>query len=710
VYSTLVPDSTNDQANAIVVDSGGNAYIAGTGYNHFPTTVGAYIPGDEVGPGGAYVPPGPHAFATKLNASGSALLYSTLLSVSGGSFATGLAIDAAGCAHVTGYTYSPAFPTTPGAYDTSFSTSTNTPPGYSWGDAFVVKLNSSGSAPVYSTFLGRDGNDVANGIAVDAAGQAYVTGSTNSSDFPVTPGAPGSPFEFLDVFVVRLNDSGSSVTYSKLLGGSGDDVPYALALDAASNVFVDGSTVSPDFPTTADAVEAVADIPCDAFVTILNPNSPALLFSTLLAGEGSDFVNGLALDPGGNLYITGYTESPDFPTTPGAFDTSFDGINGLFGDAFVIKFTANLPQPRVIAINDVSVVETDAGFTIATFTVTASPTNGGPATVDYATADGTSQAGADYAATSGTLQFAAGEGTKTLTVLVNGDAAVEGNETVLINLTNPSNATLADAQGMAVIVNDDGPRISIVDAQRREDDAFGPLIYVQVWLSATSTMPVTVTWSTVSGSAQPGSDYVPVTDGTLTFRPGEYLQSIAVRIVGDRSLEPTESFTVNLSNPVGGVLAKSQATVTILDDDIALADLAITVSADRAIARVGESVTYTVKITNLGPQAERTFSADVMGWYIRSAWGSSPAGPVECVFDRFLGYRCRGTSLGAGQTATIYYQVVQADRPGCRNSCTFTAPFSVLAFPMRSAGGAPAVVDPNLTNNVATARITVVPR
>jgi hypothetical protein len=139
----------------------------------------------------------------------------------------------------------------------------------------------------------------------------------------------------------------------------------------------------------------------------------------------------------------------------------------------VVTFTADIPKPRSISINDISIVETDAGFTTATFTVTASPAGGEAPMVDYTTANGTSQAGSDHTAASGTLQFATGEGTKTVTVLVKKDGIIEGNETVLINLTNPSHATLTDAQGVAVIVNDDGPRISIQDVQPREDEPFG---------------------------------------------------------------------------------------------------------------------------------------------------------------------------------------------------------------------------------------------
>ncbi|HEV8306236.1 MAG TPA: SBBP repeat-containing protein, partial [Methylomirabilota bacterium] len=192
---------------------------------------------------------------------------------------------------------------------------------------------------IYSTFLGGSGADEGFGIAVDAAGSAYVTGWTASASFPTTAGALDTTFNggSADAFVTKLNSTGSALVYSTYLGGSGEDKSQAIAVDAAGNAYVTGWTDSSDFPTTAGAFQTALGGGRDAFVAKLNPSGSGLVYSTYLGGSGNesnvDFSPGIALDAAGNAYVTGGTSSSNFPTTAGAFQTS---LGGSF-DAFVTK-------------------------------------------------------------------------------------------------------------------------------------------------------------------------------------------------------------------------------------------------------------------------------------------------------------------------------------------------------------------------------------
>jgi hypothetical protein len=258
------------------------------------------------------------------------LVYSTYLGSSASDAGTGIAVDADGNAYLTGSTPTSDFPTTPGAFQTTNADSS---------DAFVTKLNPTGSALVYSTYLGGNGDEAANGIAVDAAGNAYVTGVTvkvtgpTGNTFPTTPGGfqQGSS-SGVNAFVTKLDPTGSALVYSSFLGG-GADSGSGIAVDASGNAYVTGRTESTIFPTTPGAFQTTSAGLADAFVTKVDPTGSALVYSTYLGGNGVEQGLGIAVDAAGNAYVTGQTESSNFPTTPGAFQTTFGGI----GDAFVTK-------------------------------------------------------------------------------------------------------------------------------------------------------------------------------------------------------------------------------------------------------------------------------------------------------------------------------------------------------------------------------------
>jgi hypothetical protein len=250
----------------------------------------------------------------------STLAYSTFLGGTGRDQGSAIAVDATGSAYVTGTTESAHFPTTDGAFTTSFN---------GGHDVFVAKLDPTGSALAYSTFLGTSEGDWGSGVAVDGAGHAYVTGMTWGADFPTTPDAFSSSLNGRrDAFVTKLNPTGSALAYSTFLGGTSLDEGSGIAVDGAGSAYVTGSTLSADFPTTPGAFATTHN--GGAFVTKLDPTGSALAYSTFLRSTGRDQGSAIAVDATGSAYVTGTTRSADFPTTPGAFDTSFNGNYDVF--------------------------------------------------------------------------------------------------------------------------------------------------------------------------------------------------------------------------------------------------------------------------------------------------------------------------------------------------------------------------------------------
>ncbi len=319
-YGTYLGGTSDDLGTGIAVDAAGSAYVTGsTQSTSFPTTADAF---DTTANGGSDV------FVVKLNPTGSTLDYGTYLGASSFEQGAGIAVDAAGSAYVTGFTLSTSFPTTPGGFDTTFAGTQ---------DVFVAKLHPAGTSLEYGTYLGGSSSDAGTGIAVDAAGSAYVTGSTSSADFPTTAGA----FDTIangsnDVFVTKLSPAGSALEYGTYLGGNSSDLGTAIAVDAAGSAHVTGSTLSGNFPTTAGAFDTIASGANDVFVAKLHPTGTSLEYGTYLGGSSSDAGTGIAVDAAGSAYVTGSTISADFPTTAGAFDTIANGAN----DVFVTKLNA----------------------------------------------------------------------------------------------------------------------------------------------------------------------------------------------------------------------------------------------------------------------------------------------------------------------------------------------------------------------------------
>jgi tripartite motif-containing protein 71 len=338
-YSTYLGGTATEVADGLAIDRAGAAYVAGyTGSSSFPITPGAF---DTTWNGGS---PYSEAFVAKINPNGSSLAYSTFLGGSSEDDANGIAIDVNGNAYIVGWTGSSNFPTTGGAFDTTFA---------GIHDVFVSKLSASGSNLVYSGFLGGSGDDQAQAVAIDAHGAAYVTGQTNSGNFTVTSAAYDRTLGGLwDGFVAKIDPAGNTLVYSTYVGGSssdcespGIDRECVIAADASGAAYVAGRTSSSDFPTTGNGFDLSYNGGEDGFMIKLRPNGASLSYGSFFGGSYSDQTLAVAVDSASAAYIAGRTYSTNFPTTLGAFDTSF---NGGYTDAFVIKLAlegASTPTP-----------------------------------------------------------------------------------------------------------------------------------------------------------------------------------------------------------------------------------------------------------------------------------------------------------------------------------------------------------------------------
>jgi len=333
-YSTYLGGNSSDYGYGIALDASNNAYVTGeTASSDFPTKdayQGAF--------GGSSDDPffgGGDAFITKLTSAGNALSYSTYLGGSSSESGNGIAVDAYENAYVTGYTASSDFPTN-NAYQGALRGGS---------DAFITKLTSAGNALSYSTYLGGSSSECGNGIAVDASWNVYVTGYTYSVNFPTLAPVQLNLAGGSDAFITKLSSAGNALSYSTYLGGTGSDSGNGIAIEGSGNVCVTGYTSSGNFPTSSP-IQATLGGSSDAFVTKLTSAGNALYYSTYLGGIGGDYGNGIAVDGSGNVYVTGYTYSNNFPTKNAYQPTFAGGSDDPFlgnSDAFVTKVTATLP-------------------------------------------------------------------------------------------------------------------------------------------------------------------------------------------------------------------------------------------------------------------------------------------------------------------------------------------------------------------------------
>jgi hypothetical protein len=320
-YSTYLGGAGDDAAYGIAVDRDGAIYVTGiTSSTNFPVTPQSA----ETTLRGSVA-----AFVTKLSPDGQSIVYSTYLGGSDGAYGYGIAVDATGAAYVVGATNSSDFPTV---------TPLQAARGGSL-DGFVAKLTPDGGALAYSTYLGGEGEDTAYGVAVDANDAAYVVGRTSGA-FPLTKPAQPTFGGGVDAFVVKLSASGSSFEYSTYVGGSADDDGYGVAVDSSGAAYLTGYTQSLDFPVApaAGALQSLLNGSQNAFVAKLAPSGATFAYSTYLGGSQADQGSAIAVDATGAAYVTGAATSPDFPVKSG-FQPALHAKAGT-SNAFVTKIDA----------------------------------------------------------------------------------------------------------------------------------------------------------------------------------------------------------------------------------------------------------------------------------------------------------------------------------------------------------------------------------
>lgn len=328
IFGTYLGGTAWDRINAEALDASGNVVVAGqTASANFPTTLGSYSQTFN----GGNPTNGTDAFVAKLTPDGKSLLFGTYLGGSGNDEARGVAVDATGNIIVIGSTASANFPTSANAYQSKAA------------NIFISKLSGDGSTLLFSTYLGGSSGDVANALTVDSNGNAVVAGTTYSADFPTSTAAfqtSNSNFGLGVAFVSRISADGTTLLSSTLLSGSAGSVARALALDSAGDAVVAGQTASTDFPLSTGAYQSSNNsFYGDAFVSRVSADGTSLISSTLFGGSGADAANGVAVDSAGNSVIVGDTNSPDLPTTPGAFQRNY-AANGNT-NAFVARISAD---------------------------------------------------------------------------------------------------------------------------------------------------------------------------------------------------------------------------------------------------------------------------------------------------------------------------------------------------------------------------------
>ncbi|MFX1254013.1 MAG: SBBP repeat-containing protein [Promethearchaeota archaeon] len=381
LYSTYVGGSDDDFGLGISVDSTGNAYVTGRTFSTDFPILNAYNNTHS----GQY-----DVFVFKLSSDGSSLLYSTYVGGNDDDQGLGIAVDSTGNVYVTGGTFSTDFPTV-NAYDATGDGST------AYADVFVFKLSFGGTSLLYSTYVSGSHDDEGYGIALDAAGNAYVTGRTFSTDFPTInaydatgDGSTG----YTDIFVCKLSSDGSNLLYSTYMSGSNVDRGSAIAIDSTGNAYVTGHTTSIDFPTV-NAYDTTSDgntSRWDALVFKLAANGSSLLYSTYVSGSHHDQGLGIVVDSTGNACVTGRTTSIDFPTV-NAYDATGDGDITRW-DVFVFKLAAN--GSSLLYSTYVSGSRDDQGYGIAVDSTGNAYVTGYTTSIDFptvnaydATGDGT---------------------------------------------------------------------------------------------------------------------------------------------------------------------------------------------------------------------------------------------------------------------------------------------------------------------------------
>lgn len=623
LYSTFLGGGSS---TALTVDGAGNAYITGSTFGGYPTTPGAYQQ--------FIVCCSTEVFVTKLNPTGSALVYSTFLGGSTADTAFGIAIDGAGNAYVTGQSQGDlaSFPTTPGALHMIGGER----------DVFVAKFNATGSALVYSALFGGDDFDRGSAIAVDGAGNAYVSGLTRSANFPTTPGAfqttkPGG----FDAIVFKLNPSGSAFVYSTYLGGAGFEEGTGLAVDGAGNAYVSGDVNSPTFPTTPGALRTTIAGGLDAFVAKVNPTGSALLAATYLGGSGTDafFGSFVALDPAGNVYVTGATDSTDFPVTAGAFQAVFGGSGpGISpGDVFVAKL-----NPTLSALGYATYLggaSHDTPFAIVV-------DGAGNAYVFGETAS------TNFPTTPNALQPAYGGGFRDAFVAKISPANAAADLTV-DKFADPQEPHAGQPFTYTVTVKNNGPDLAI-------------------GVTLTDTLPTGVTFSAVT----PGAPVCTQTGGVVTCAVGTLANggSFIARITGTAT---TSGQVVNTARVTSATPDPNLGNNTVTYPTQVMAarsDVTVWGSVSGS-TQLGGTLTYTLTVKNNGPDgATGVALTDSFGTAVTGLSATSSSTGVNCTTTAATNtVSCTIGNLASGGQAVVTVTARGTARGNLSNTATATS-------------------------------------
>jgi hypothetical protein len=309
-YSTYLGGSGGDTAYGVAVDSSGDAYVTGvTASSNFPSTAGAYQTKNA----------GENVFVTEFNPAGTGVVFSTFLGGTGDDTPAQIYLTSFGNLLIVGSTTSSNFPTTSAVFQPIYAGDQ---------DAFLTEMKPDGTALLYSTYIGGSGIDFGTAVTVDTSGNAYVVGSTNSTNFPTMNPIQLGNSGLYDVFVTEVSPTGA-LLYSTYLGGSLSDYGTGIAVDSKGDVYLSGYTYSTNFPTQTALQSSLAG-GSDIFITEFYPGSSTLLFSTYLGGSSIDRPWGMIVDSSGDIFLTGDTQSPNFPVTPNAYQSKLAGTDNAF--------------------------------------------------------------------------------------------------------------------------------------------------------------------------------------------------------------------------------------------------------------------------------------------------------------------------------------------------------------------------------------------
>lgn len=639
IYSTYVGGSGNDRADGIFVDRNtGVAYVVGrvdASSTDFPTTAGAFATTYR---GGDF-----DAFVLKLNSGGNSFGYSTFLGGEENDSAVGVMADSTGNAYVTGGTRSTGFPTTSGAYQPFVAGDT---------DAYLVKLNSAGSGLLYGTLLGGGATDRGSSVRVDSAGNAYFVGYTSSLDFPTQNAFQNSLGGSFDAFVARIDpsqDGGASLVSCSYLGGVSDEKGYGLALDPSDNIYVAGQTSSTDFPVLNPAQAAKAGS-FDAFIAKIS-SAGVKTYATYLGGSGDDRATGIAVNSAGEVYVTGYTASTNFPTA-----TPLQISNGGGTDTFVAKLNSS-----------------GSGLLYSTYL-------GGNANENF-----------------------------TSTTTFSGNIALDSTGNAYITGYTGSNnfPTAAPFQAANAGGASDSFVAKISDSTPAADFAVGTLPAAQTVNpgdSTTYTVTVTpaggftgnVALSVTGLSADAGNSFNPaslnITDSNAKS---------AVLTITTTSSTPPGTYTLNIS-ATSGIIQHSTSVFLVVAGPTS-ANLAVTKTASPNPAIVSGNLTYRIVVTNKGPSpATSTMVTDALPSGVTFVSTSATQG----ICSGASTVTCNFGNLAVGSSAIASILVVPQSTGQLSNTASVSATESdpdtsdnssttITQVTTQSSG--PSMLDPNLS-------------